>query len=189
MGGAASAWVERFLGGVAAGGAVLDVACGGGRHVALCAERGFSVTGIDRDASAARVIAERFGEDRVALLEVDLETGAPFPVAGRLFDGVVVTNYLWRPILADIVAAVGPSGILIYETFAAGHERFGRPTNPDFLLRPGELCEAVHGRLVPVAYEHVMLATRGSPDRIVQRIAAVGPRHEWLREPPLANSI
>jgi hypothetical protein len=92
-------------------------------------------------------------------------------LAGRVFDGVVVTNYLYRPILADIVAAVAPGGVLIYETFARGHERFGRPQNRDFLLKPGELLDAVRGELRVAAYEDLVVE---EPDpKAVQRIAAV----------------
>ena len=94
---------------------------------------------------------------------------------------MIVTKYLWRPILPDIVGCVARDGLLIYETFAVGNERYGRPSNPDFLLRPGELIDAVRGRLVPIAFEHVTLS---NPQRIVQRIAAVGPNHPWLRDPP-----
>lgn len=101
------------------------------------------------------------------------------PFAAHTFGLVVVTNYLWRPILPDIVAAVARDGLLVYETFAAGHERYGRPDNPDFLLRPGELIDAVSRRLTPLAYEHVKLA---EPDRIVQRICAAGPLHPWCRD-------
>jgi hypothetical protein len=99
----------------------------------------------------------------------DIEEG-PWPLEGRQFDGVVVTNYLWRPLLPMVVASVAPGGVLIYETFAAGHETIGRPSRPDFLLRPGELLEAVAGRLRVLAYEDGFIA---APDRFVQRIAAV----------------
>ena len=117
---------------------------------------------------------------RVELIEADLEGGSPWPLLGRVFDAVIVTNYLHRPLLPDIVAAVAPRGILIYETFAAGQGRFGKPSNPDFLLRPGELLDAVRDKLIPFAYEQVML----DGPRIVQRIAAVGPGHPWLKAPP-----
>jgi SAM-dependent methyltransferase len=152
---------------------MLDVACGGGRHVALGLEHGLVVTGIDRSLTG---VARFAGDPRVTLIEADLETGKPLPFAHDRFSAVVVTNYLWRPILDAIVAAVADDGLLIYETFAAGNEKFGRPSNPDFLLKPSELIDAAHPRLVPVVYEHVQL---DAPTRIVQRICAVGPEHAW----------
>lgn len=172
-----SSWVMRFLPLLRQDARVLDVACGAGRHFAPVLGRGGRVVGVDRDISAAR---GRWGTDpAVMLVEADLEGGAPPPFQGMTFDGVVVTNYLWRPLLAGIVGVVAADGVLLYETFALGQERFGRPRNPDFLLCPGELLEAVAGRLHVVAYEHVRLST---PDRVVQRIAAVGLAHPAVRE-------
>ena len=103
------------------------------------------------------------------MIRADLEAGA-WPLAGRQFDAVVVTNYLWRPLLPAIVAALAPGGVLLYETFAVGNERLGKPSNPDFLLKPGELLEVVRGRLQVVAYENVEV-TSPRP-AVVQRIAA-----------------
>ena len=174
-----SAWVERYLGGITPAGHVLDVACGGGRHTRLALARGHRVTAVDRDLAPLSPAA---GTDGLEAIEIDLESGAPFALAGRTFDGVIVTNYLWRPILADIVGAVGPGGVLIYETFAVGQERLGRPSNPAFLLEPGELVRATAGRLVPIAYEHATVS-RGRP-RVVQRIVAVAPDHAWVLAPP-----
>jgi hypothetical protein len=111
----------------------------------------------------------------------DLEDGRPWPFPPVSFDGVIVTNYLWRPILPAIVAAVAADGVLLYETFRLGNERHGRPTRRDFLLEPGELLGAVAGRLVPIAYEDVTLA---DTLRCVQRICAVGPDHPWISAPP-----
>ena len=170
----ASPWVRRFIVGVQSGGTLLDVACGGGRHIALGLAHGLDVVGVDRDISAAA----RFTRDpRVELVAADLESGGPVPFAGRRFSAVVVTNYLWRPILPDIVAAVAEDGLLIYETFADGQAAIGRPSNPDFLLRPGELLDAVAPRLTPIAYEHVRL---DDPARVVERICAVGRAHGWI---------
>ena len=164
----ASRWVARFADLVPAGGRVLDVACGGGRHARSFLQRGHPVTLIDRDTSG---VADLGGDPNVEIVEFDLEAGEPWPLAGRAFDGVVVTNYLWRPILADIVASVGPGGVLLYETFARGNEQFGHPRNPDFLLKPGELLDAVRGELRVAAYEDLIVE---EPDpKAVQRIAAV----------------
>lgn len=152
---------------VAPRGRVLDVACGSGRHLRWLAERGHVVTGVDRDAAAVAPL-QSFGRIVVA----DIERGA-WPLDGETFDGVIVTNYLWRPLLATIVASVAPGGVLIYETFAAGNERFGKPSNPDFLLQPGELLWAC-AALQVVAYEDGLL---DAPPRRIQRIAA-------RRQPP-----
>lgn len=158
-----SPWVTRFAHLIPRGGTVLDVACGSGRHLRWLAARGFRVTGVDRDAQALAASAG-LGE----LIEADLEAGL-WPLGERHFDAVVVTNYLWRENLPHVVAAVAPQGVLLYETFAVGNERYGRPSNPAFLLRPGELFEAVRGLHV-VAYEDGLL---DEPTRRVQRIAAV----------------
>jgi SAM-dependent methyltransferase len=162
-----SPWVARFAALVPAGGRVLDLACGGGRHARLFLAAGRQVTCLDRDVAAVADLA-----DRAEIVAADLEDGRPWPWPGRLFDGVVVTNYLFRPLMPAIVAAVAPGGVLLYETFALGNERFGRPRNPDFLLRPGELLEAVTGRLQVVAYE-AGLEDRHGGTRVVQRICAI----------------
>ena len=154
----------RFAPLVPAGGTVLDVACGAGRHTRYFLSRGHAVVAVDRDVSAV------VGSGAEAI-EADLEDGSPFPVAGRQFEGVVVTNYLWRPVLAAIVGAVGPGGVLLYETFAAGNERFGRPTRPDFLLQPGELLEAVRAGFRVVGYEDVVVDE--PRPAAVQRICAI----------------
>lgn len=163
---APSAWVLRFAGLVPAGGAVLDLACGGGRHARLFLARGHRVTAVDIDTGG---VADLAADPRAEIVAADLENGA-WPLGGRAFDGVVVTNYLWRPLLPLIAASVAPGGVLIYETFARGNERFGRPSNPDFLLAEGELLRAVEGRLRVVAYE-CLEVTEPRP-AVVQRIAA-----------------
>jgi SAM-dependent methyltransferase len=127
------------------------------------AGRGHPVTGVDRDA-AALAQCEAVGETLLA----DIESG-PWPLAGRQFAAVVVTNYLWRPLFAQIVEAVAPGGVLLHETFAQGNETVGKPSRADFLLAPGELLRAYAGLRV-VAYEDGFLP---EPDRFVQRIAAV----------------
>ncbi len=175
-----SPWITRFLSGATPGDSLLDVACGSGRNLRHALDNGFIVTGIDRDLTGVEDLGERRD---VALIEADLETGRVFPLRDLRYDAVIVTNYLWRPILSEIVGCVADDGIFIYETFALGHERHGKPTNPDFLLKPNELLEATLPRLVVVAYEHGQLP--GEHVRIVQRIAACGPKHRWANDAPL----
>ena len=158
----ASPWVRRWSHLVAPGATVLDVACGTGRHVRWFAARGCKVTAIDRNATALEALRPIAG-----VHVADIE-GAPWPLRGARFDAVVCTNYLWRPLLPTLVDAIAPGGVLIYETFAVGNESVGKPSNPDFLLRPGELLEAVRGLRV-VAYEDGFLA---APERYLQRVVA-----------------
>lgn len=160
---AASPWVQHWSSLVAPGARVLDVACGSGRHLRWFGGRGCQVTGVDRDAAALAELSA-IGETVVA----DIENG-PWPFAGRRFDAVVVTNYLWRPLMPTLVDSVAEGGVLIYETFSAGHQTVGRPSNSDFLLRPGELLQLAAGLRI-VAFEDGFLA---DPPRFVQRIAAV----------------
>lgn len=160
---APSPWVQRWSTLVPAGATVLDLACGQGRHLRWFAQRGCSVTGVDRDAAALAASAG-LGE----LITADVENG-PWPLPGRRFDAVVVTNYLWRALLPTVVDSVAAGGVLVYETFAVGNETVGKPSNPDFLLRPGELLQACAGLRI-VAYEDGFL---DAPPRFVQRIAAV----------------
>jgi SAM-dependent methyltransferase len=166
----ASPTILRWAALVRAGTAVLDVAAGSGRHTRLFLQRGHPVTAVDRDVAALRAIADAIADDPPEVIVADLEAAA-WPLAGRTFGGVVVSNYLWRPLLPAIVASVAPGGVLLYETFAVGHERLGRPKNPDFLLRPGELLEAVRGQLEVREYSH---GEEGQPPSAVrQRVCAV----------------
>ena len=158
-----SPWVERWSSLVPTGASVLDVACGSGRHVRWFAQRGCRVTGVDRNAEA---LAGLHGIAEVVVADIE---GGPWPLADRRFDAVVVTNYLWRELLPTLVASVAEGGVLIYETFAAGNESLGKPSNPKFLLRPGELLQAASGLRV-IGYEDGFLST---PERFVQRIAAL----------------
>ena len=169
---APSAWVRRWSHLIPDGARVLDVACGGGRHLRWFADRGARVTGVDRDAALlARLRGEPSGVGAtVELVEADLEN-APWPFGGRRFDAVVVARYLWRPLLPAIVASVDTGGVLLYETFARGQESVGRPARADFLLAPGELLAvAAAAGLRVVAYEDGFL---DAPPRFVQRLAAV----------------
>jgi SAM-dependent methyltransferase len=160
-------WIVRFAPLVRPGAPVLDLACGRGRHTRLFLERGHPVTAVDIDVSG---LADLPGQPRLEVVQADLES-APWPLPGRRFGAVVVTNYLWRPLFAMILDAVDGGGVLLYETFALGNEAYGRPSNPDFLLEPGELIEAVRGRLQIVAYEHGRIE-RPRP-AIKQRLCAI----------------
>jgi SAM-dependent methyltransferase len=132
-----SSWVVRHAGKLPKAGEILDLACGSGRHARYLAGLGYAVIGVDRDAGA---ISGLQGVAGIRATQLDLE-GAEWPLAGRQFAGIVVTNYLWRPRLPDLLALLAPGGVLIYETFMLGNETYGKPSNPDFLLRPGELRE------------------------------------------------
>jgi SAM-dependent methyltransferase len=158
-----SAWVVRWLSLLPTGGSVLDVAAGGGRHTRVLADRGHRVTAVDRETAALEDLEGRAG---VEVVTADLEA-APWPFAERRFDAVVVTNYLHRPLLPTLVSSVAPGGVLLYETFACGHERHGRPSNPAWLLRSGELLETVRGELRVIAYEDVELPRPACVQRIV----------------------
>jgi SAM-dependent methyltransferase len=174
-----SAWVQRWAHLIVPQSPVLDVACGAGRHMRWLAAQGHHPQGVDRNADAV-AFAQVFGTVTCA----DIENG-PWPFAGQTFGAVIVTHYLWRPLLPTLVQSVAPGGVLIYETFAAGNETVGKPSRPDFLLQPGELLRVTEG-LRTVAYEDGFEA---SPDRFVQRIAAVRPTAsgEAARWPLRAN--
>jgi len=169
-----SPWVARFQPLVTAGGHILDVAAGGGRHARHFLSRGCSAVLVDRNIDALGDLA---GDAHATVIEADLEDGAPpfdaaGPLHGMTFDGVVVVNYLYRPLVAALIDALKPGGVLIYETFARGNEAFARPRNPDHLLKSGELMEAVAGKLQIIAYEHGRVEVTDIPG-VKQRICAV----------------
>jgi SAM-dependent methyltransferase len=174
----ASRWVVRFASLVPAGARVLDLAAGHGRHARLFAARGARVVAVDRDAGALSDL------DNVAGIEtrvLDLET-PNWPLEGERFDAIIVTNYLHRPSLHALLAALADDGVLLYETFARGNEAYGRPSNPDFLLEKDELLHLVDGCLIVVAFEQGLVALPAS-GAVVQRLAAVGKARPW--PPPL----
>jgi SAM-dependent methyltransferase len=167
--GSPSDWLIRWAHLLPPGGRVLDVACGSGRHVRWLAERGWQVTALDRDAAALQPLRGLAGVAQVVMADIE---GAPWPLPGQQFDAVLVTNYLHRPLMPTLLASVAPGGVLVYETFAWGQASVGRPSNPDFLLQPGELLDLLRGEpaLRVVAYEAGFLAP---PERFVQRVVAV----------------
>lgn len=160
-----SAWLQRWAHLIAPGSTVLDVACGAARHMRYLAALGHRVTGVDRNPEALAM-----AQDSGPVICADIENG-PWPLTGQTFACVVVTHYLWRPLLPVIVSSVAPGGVLIYETFAAGNETVGKPSRPDFLLQPGELLQVTRD-LRTVAYED---GFESMPERFVQRIVAVRP--------------
>ncbi len=164
---APSAWVCRFARLIAPGGAVLDLACGQGRHARYLASLGYEVEAVDRDRASLDALT---GIARVRTRCADLE-GAPWPYEAGRFDGIVVSNYLHRPLVPDLLAALRPQGVLIYETFALGNEKLGRPSNPEFLLRPHELLQWVQGRMQVLAFEQGQVEL--PKPAVIQRICAV----------------
>lgn len=177
---APSRWVVRFSHLVRPGGEVLDLAAGAGRHAHWFLSSGRSVLAVDRDLSRL----EWLEHPQLRKVEADLEGPEGWPLGERSFDAVVVTNYLWRSIFDDLVGAVRHDGVLIYETFAEGNERYGKPRRPEFLLQPGELLAKVAPRLEVVAYEHGY--ADHPTERVVQRICAVG-RGRRLSQCPLGE--
>jgi SAM-dependent methyltransferase len=142
---------------------VLDLACGHGRHMQFLAGLGHKVLGVDRNAEALKT-ASQWGET----LQADIENAA-WPLEGRSFKGVVVTNYLWRDLFPQILNSVAEGGVLIYETFSQGNQAYGKPSRPEFLLQPGELLQLCTSLRI-VAFEEGFIP---SPDRLIQRLVAM----------------
>lgn len=146
----ASPWVKCHIHNIVSSGRVLDLACGGGRHARLLAAAGYPVLAVDRDEDA---LSRLQGFPGIVTARFDLE-GEQWPLVGQSFAGIIVTNYLWRPRLPDLLALLAPGGVLIYETFMIGNEAYGKPSNPDFLLQPGELLMvAAAAGLREIAFE------------------------------------
>ncbi len=162
-----SPWLVSHLDSIPAAGRVLDLACGSGRHTRLLLDAGYEVTAIDRDLSR---VADLDGDPHVRLIEADLEAD-PWPLMGERFAGVVVIDYLWRPLFPEIFASVAEGGVLIYETFAQGQELYGRPRRPEYLLAPGELRDLVPEGWRLLAYEHGLVA--GAQPAMRQGVVAV----------------
>jgi SAM-dependent methyltransferase len=179
-----SDWVSRFGPMIAPGGRVLDLACGSGRHSRLLAAQGCAVVALDRDAVALARVCEGLDAEVVRRIEcrhADVESG-PWPFGAGEFDGIVVTNYLHRPLMAALADALRPDGVLIYETFALGNERYGRPSNPAFLLARNELLQHFGAALEVVAFEQGLVERPGPA--VVQRLCAVRAGAEGVRPLP-----
>ena len=162
---APSAWVARWTADLAAGTCALDVACGSGRHSLLLAGRGCKVTALDRDPVSVHALANH---PDVEFVQADLEVDE-WPLGNTTFDAIVVCNYLHRPLFSALKRALAPGGLLVYETFAAGNAEFGRPSNPDYLLRPRELLDAFGAEMRVLAFEDGF--TTQPKSAMVQRIA------------------
>jgi SAM-dependent methyltransferase len=161
--GAPLPWIVQWAGLIAPGAAVLDLAAGSGRHALFFAERGNKVIAVDRDTGRLPEHAN------IEPLTADLEDGSPWPLAGRSFAAVVVTNYLHRPLMSALFDSIESGGVLLYQTFMEGNQRFGKPSRPEHLLTDGELLELVRGRFSVTAYEARLIS---DPMAMVQRIAA-----------------
>ncbi len=159
-----SSWIAVWAGLVPPDAAVLDVAAGKGRHTQFFAARGHRVTAVDRDVTAIPA------SGTIEAIQADLEDGSSWPLPGRRFGAIVVTNYLHRPLFPVLLDALLPGGILLYETFMEGNERFGKPSRPEFLLKDGELLDLVRGKFSVTAYEARMISQPKMA--MVQRIAA-----------------
>jgi len=157
-------WIVQWAGLVPPQADVLDLAAGRGRHAIFFAERGHKATAVDHDVSGLP------DHPNIEPLEADLEDGSPWPLSDRRFGAVVVTNYLHRPLMPQLLEAVAPGGVLLYQTFMIGNERFGKPSRPEFLLRDGELLELVRGKFSVIAYEARLISEPAMA--MVQRIAA-----------------
>ncbi|QBE64965.1 class I SAM-dependent methyltransferase [Pseudoduganella lutea] len=187
-----SPWVQRFAP-LIPGGEVLDLACGNGRHSRHLVTLGHAVIAVDRRPDALAATAG----PGIVTSDIDLEAGdTPWPFGPNRFAGIVVTNYLHRPLLADMVGSLAPNGVLVYETFADGNAAFGKPSNPDFLLKPGELLELARQQgLRVIAFEDGIVnhvgnpagGQAGKPAAVVQRICAV--KAEFPREAALLGCI
>jgi SAM-dependent methyltransferase len=170
-----SPWICRFLPLIRAGGRVLDLAAGSGRHTRRLRGDRFHVVAVDRDVEALH--AAFAGDAECSIVEIDLEDDRAWQLGGG-YDGIIVANYLHRPLLRSLAAALAPDGVLIYETFMAGNERFGRPANPDFLLLPGELLAVYAPVLAVTAFEQGEVDT--PRPAVIQRLAAVAGRGRRL---------
>jgi SAM-dependent methyltransferase len=179
-----SAWVARWSHLVAPESRVLDLACGAGRHTLHFLKRNCHVTGVDIAQSALDLIANELRQapsERCRLICADIENQT-WPLQDEQFDALIVTNYLWRPLMPRLLASLRPGAIMIYETFSAGNETVGKPSRPDFLLRTGELLElAQTSQLSVIAFEEGFLP---QPQRFVQRIVAAAPSAIPEAHPP-----
>lgn len=161
-----SPWVVRYAERVPEG-PVLDLACGGGRNGRYFLSAGRRVTFLDRDVSG---LADLSANKSAAIMAYDLESGLPWPFSEAQFSGIIVVNYLYRPLLRHLSHSLSTGGLLIYQTFAQGNEKYGRPRNPEFLLAPDELLNTFGATMEVIDFQQGFMP---EPDRIVQSLCAV----------------
>jgi SAM-dependent methyltransferase len=185
----ASSWVQRWSHLIKPQGVILDVGCGRGRHAHWFYERNHTVALVDISQDAIDSIAKiiPLSSDRCEAVIADIES-EPWPFAGRQFDAVVVTNYLWRALMPTLLLSLAPGGVLIYETFTKGNETVGKPSRPDFLLRTGELLEVCSGLRIVAFEEGFHAGADGQSPRFVQRIVAVRERNCASASPEPQNT-
>jgi SAM-dependent methyltransferase len=180
-----SPWIRRFCHLVPRGGKVLDLAAGGGRHSRWFLQQGQVVTALDRKVDGLerlKAAISTAGGPQLEIIRADLEDGSPWPLSSRRFDGVIVVNYLHRPLFPDLLASLDAGGVLLYDTFARGQEAYGRPSHPDFLLELGELLARTRGLQV-VAFEQGLVDGTNGP-AVRQRIAAIRGSEPMRLAPP-----
>lgn len=183
-----SPWIARFAHLAPSEAPVLDVAAGGGRHTRVFIENGYHVTAIDKNTRTLEALPN---QKNLEIIACDMETDAPVftqdgPLAGRKFGTIVVVNYLYRPLMAALLEALTPGGLLLYETFALGNEIYSKPRNPDHLLKSGELLAFAAPHMQIVAYEHGLVQNDDLPG-VKQRLCAIkdlGSSHRDDGEPP-----
>ena len=164
-----SSWLQRHSSIIPHSGPILDIAAGSGRHTQYLLDKGHTVVSIDKDVSRL----DQLKSPRLSIAQVDLESPNPWPFKGDVFTAIVVTNYLHRPLFPQIIESLAVGGLLVYETFAIGNEKFGKPTNPDYLLKANELIQLTLGHLHILAYEDLTI-DQPKPAQI-QRICASRP--------------
>ena len=163
-----SNWVRKYISLIPSKKLVLDLACGSGRNTRFLLDQGYTVVALDKDISQ---LADISGELNLRKYKFDLETSAKFPFNKQEFSGIIVTNYLHRPLFGDLINALSHGGVLIYQTFMSGHEAYGRPSNPNFLLKINELNDVFANKLDVVAFEQGY--EENPKPAVIQKICAV----------------
>ena len=160
-------WVECYSSLIPSGGSVLDLACGSGRHTGMLLNKGYQVTAVDIDTT---LIKQNFSNKNLNIVKCDLESLSFWPFEKNSFLGIIVVNYLHRPLFSKIIESLREEGVLVYQTFADGHSRYGKPKNPDYLLKRGEL-KTVFDSMKIISYQHGYLSYPSQS--IIQRICCV----------------